>query len=169
MSTVASHGFSAAMATAGLASAVGKSADIVLSAIVNALAPSGDTRDQAIARDAVAETLENLYERYALDDGDFTKLDQMTEDDIRSVIEDSVSTYIYDRWLEELGSLIEQKAISPSQAAKMERDMRSYVKETVKLDLKGLDVLKIDWTKDIGRNLVEQIYQEAYDMLGSPK
>lgn len=169
MSTVASHGFSAAMATVGLASVVGKNADVVFSAIANALAPTGDTRDQAIARDAVAETLENLYERYALDDGDFSKLDQMTADDVRSVIEDSVSTFIYDRWLEELGTLVEQKAISPTQAAKIERDMRAYVKETVKLDLKDMDVLNVDWNGTLGRDLVQRIYQEAYDMLGSPK
>lgn len=166
LSDIASRGFAEAARSLGLAADVGRNADAVLASLVNAIAPEGATLEQAVARASSIETLAALYEKYSLESGDFSKLDEMGADDIREAIVDYVSTYVYNRWLEELGLMVEKHAVTPARAVKLEREMRSYIRDTIKLDLKGTDPLSMDWKGGPGRAFVQQAFEDAYGILG---
>lgn len=169
LADVSRRGLDAALDALDLATVVGRDAQTVFAAIANALAPNGASPEQAVAREAVGDVLEGLYERFALADGDLARLNSLSIDDVRQAVVDSVSSYIYHRWLQELGRQIEQKAISPAQAVRLERDVKQFVKDSTILDLKGEDVLAMDWDGEWGRAFVERIYADAYRLLGGAR
>jgi len=149
----------------GLARLVGQPAEAVVAALLDVLAPAGATLEEAAARKAATEALWALYDRFGLEDGDLGKLDRMDRGTVAEMIEVSVVTYIYGRWLQELGERLESRSVSDQEAVTLERQVKEYVKETVKLDLAKADVLGVDWAGAAGRRLVEQVYQEAYSFL----
>lgn len=165
LSSVGSRGLNETLERLGLSSFVGKNAETVFTAISNALAPAGASREEAIARDAVHEALENLYERSILADGDLTKLDQMGTQEITQALETAVSSYIFRRWLGELEIVIEKKAMSAKEAVRLERDMRAYINECVQLDMQRVDMFNMDWNSTSGQQFIEKIFTEAYRIL----
>jgi len=77
LANVINRGGEAAARVPGLAKVIGKGADAVFAALVDALAPGGAELEEAAARRAVEEAVEFLYEKFDLEDGDLTKLDTM--------------------------------------------------------------------------------------------
>jgi len=165
LSSVASQGVAEAARTLGLGDLAGRSAADVFAAIANSLAPSGATLEEAAARRAVDDALFALYRQFDLENADISRLDQMDGQAIRGAVEASVSAYIYHRWLQELGDRIEENAVTADQAVRLEREVRDYVEQTVRLDLREIDVLTLDWNGPEGSRIVERIYQEAYGLL----
>lgn len=165
LSGVAARGFADAARALGLTAHLGQGVERVLAAIANALAPDGATQEEAVARQAVNETLAYLYERYGLADGDLTKLDAMDRAGVAEAVGVSVAAYIYHRWVQELGRRIEENAFSAQEAVRLERDVRAFIAETVQFDLTRVDAVSLDWGGPAGQRFVEQIYADAYAML----
>jgi hypothetical protein len=165
LSGVAREGIRSTLTALGLQGYIGQDVDIVLSAIADALTPAGALPDEVVARRAVNEVLEGLCEAFALGDT-IQNLDRLTADDVRRAIVESVALFIYYRWLQELGKKIEQKAISPEQAVRLERDVKAFVLDSVQLDLKDQDVLAIQWDGSQGQAFIMQVYSDAYGLLG---
>ena len=166
LADVARRGLDAALAGLNLSSVVGKDAGTVFAAISNALSPDGASSEQAAAREAVNDVLADLYERFVPEDGDLSKLNALTSDDISKAVIDSVSCYVYRRWLNELSKQMEKKAISSSEAVSLEREAKLFVKDSVKLDLTGRNPLTMNWGAE-GNAIVEKIFQEAYSLFGA--
>ena len=162
------QGAEAAVRALGLTSFAGKSAAQVFAEIANLLAPSGATLEEAAARCALDDALFSLYERYDLEDGNLSRLDAMDADAIRDAIQATIDSYIFHRWLQELSDRIEANAISADQALQLEREVRSYVRDAVSLDLAGVDVLTMNWNSAAANGIVERIYQEAFSLLEHP-
>lgn len=166
LSAAAGQGLRSALEGIGLAAFVGRDVTEVLAALSNALAPDGATKEEAAARDAVNEAIESLYERL-LDEGrDLTALETMSPADIAASVAACVESYIYNRWLGDLGVRIEQKAVSAAEAVRIERDVRAFIHETVRLDMSRVDVMTLDWRGEAGRQFVETIYRDAYTLFG---
>lgn len=164
-SSVSSRGTQEAIASLGLTIAVGESAEIVFAKIADALSPAGATREEVAARKAVNDVLSDLYAKFVLDDGKLESLGRMTPDDVRAAIENCVSSYIYHRWLEELGFRIEKGSITENSAVAMENQMQDYVKDSVSLEITEIDVLNFDWHGAAGQQLIERVFQDAYSIL----
>lgn len=137
-----------------------------LAAIIDALAPEGADLEQAATRGAIEQTLASLFEQYVTPDGSAAALEAMTPGAIRMAIEASVAGSIFNRWLGDLERMLEKRAVSAAQAVRLERDMESYIRDTVKLDLTDIDPLKMNWGGAEGSAFVERIYQEAYSIIG---
>ncbi len=165
LSNVARGGVRAALGSLGLERFVGRSVGEVFAAIANALAPHGAKREETAARRAANEALYRVFQRCDFDSNDLSPLESMTRDDVASAIRDSVSGYIYSRWLEELGQSIEKGAVSPDSAVRLERMVKNYVRECVKLDTKDLDVLGVDWSGPEGSGIINEIFDSAYGLL----
>ena len=165
LADVARRGLDAALESLNLSSVIGKDARTVFAAISNALSPDGASPEQAVAREAVNDVLSDIYERFVGEDGDVSKLNALTGEDVAKAVTDSVVSYIYRRWLQELGKQIEKKAISSAQAVSLEREAKLFVKDAVKLDFKARDPLSMDWQTD-GNAVVENIFNEAYSLFG---
>ncbi|NOK20040.1 Qat anti-phage system associated protein QatB [Corallococcus carmarthensis] len=162
---VAARGIDAALISFGLSGVVGQGAETVLAAIANVLSPDGATREGAVARDSVTETLEFLYEQFSLQDGDLSRLDAMGAGDIKLALGELIGNYVFNRWLEELGRMIEDRAVSAAQAIMLERDVREHVRESIRLDLENVDVLAMDWAGVAGQSFVDAAFTEAYSLL----
>ena len=165
LSSVARSGLAATVRSLGLGELTGRSASEVFAEIANHLAPSGATLEEATARRAVDEALLSLFQRYELAEADLSELNRMDADGVRDAVELSVAAYIYYRWLQELSDRVEANAVSANQAVKLERQVKDYVRQTVRLDLREIDVLNVNWTGPDGGGLVERIYLEAYGLL----
>ena len=116
---------------------------------------------------ATNETLTDLFERYGVIDGGFDRLNAMNADGVRDVIQRSVCSYIYQRWLLDLSKKIEERSISADRAVRLERDVKVYVRDLVQLNLAGRDVLGMDWKGTEGQRFTREVYEQAYDLLGS--
>ena len=146
-------------------SLAGRSAIDVFAELASRLAPSGATLEEAAGRRAISDALCALYERYDLENADLSRLDAMDADAIRDALQVSVASYIYHRWLQELGDRIEENAIDPDQAYRLEREVRDFVQLAVQLDLAAVDVMTMNWDGPEGRELMDRIYKEAYSLL----
>lgn len=166
LSDVAGRGLRRALDALGLAGLAGNDAQTVLAAIENALAPPGASREDAAARKAVGVALDEIYQRFGAGEAPLDALDKMSPQDIRDALTTSVAEYIYARWLSELGRRLEERAVSAEAAVRLERDIHAYLRETVALDLKGRDPLKVEWNGEEGRALIEGLYEEAFRILG---
>lgn len=164
-SSVSSQGIKATIASFGLTTAVGESAEIVFARILDALSPAGAMREEVAARKAVDDVLSDLYNKFVLDDGNLESLDRMTVEDVRKAIEDCVSSYIYHRWLEELGFSIEKGAVTENSAVAMENQMQDFIKDSVSLEITEIDVINFDWQGTAGQQLINRIFQDAYSIL----
>lgn len=169
LSDVATRGISDALRELGLSAYEGRDADTVFAAIANALAPAGESREAAAARQATNQALDQLYGTFVSETGDVSRLEAMTRQDVVDAIQASVSGFIFNRWVSELGIKVEQRTVTPAQAVQFERDMRLYVNETVRLDFTRIDPLKLDWKGAPGQAFVDRIYAEAYAVVGGEK
>lgn len=165
LSDVATRGLNAALEAINLSSVIGKDPRTVFAAIANAIAPDGSSPEKAVAREATNDVLADFYERFVTDD-DLSRLNSLTSEDVKSAILDSVTCYIYHRWLQELGRQIEEKTMSSSEAVRLERETKLFVKDSVTVDFKDKDPLTMDWASD-GSVLVERIFSEAYSLFGA--
>jgi len=166
LSGVASSGLEATLRTLRLAAFVGKDAESVFAAVINAICPDGTSREDVAARESVNEALWQLYGELIPEDGSLAALDSLTDEQVQATILASVTAYIYRRWLGDLGIKIEQKAVSAKDAVKLERQMKTYIRDSVKLELGDRRALTVDWKGKEGRALVEKIYQEAFSLIG---
>lgn len=166
LSGVASNGLDTTLRTLKLASFIGRDAESVFAAVINAICPDGSAREDVAARESVNDALWQLYGDLIPEDGDLTPLNSLTEQQLKATILTSIVAYIYRRWLGDLGIKIEQKAVSAKDAVKLERQMKVYIRDSVKLEFGDRSALTIDWKGREGRELVEKIYQEAFSLIG---
>lgn len=165
LSGVTTSGIRATLERFGLHDVVGKSVEEVFGAILDKLAPSSQFLEGNMARKAASESLEMIYQKFTLQNGDLNKLDNMQRSDIKDALSKFVSSYIYNRWLQELGNCIERNAITPQEAVGYESEIREYVSLRVENELNDMDIINIDWeSNEIGK-IVEEIYIEAYAVL----
>lgn len=163
-STVGS-GVGPALESVGLREVVGQSSEIVFARLVDKLAPSGSTKEEAAARRATIEVLSYLYETVVGENGEMASLEGMDADTVEYAVELSVSGYIYNMWLDELGLSIEKGAVSEAAAIRLEGEVREYVKLCVSLELGGTSVLDINWRGSEGRGIIDRVFNDAYSVL----
>jgi hypothetical protein len=166
---VASRGFAAAFTNLGLASIVGRDLNSVIAVIQDAICPEGAIREQVAAREAGANALEIVFAEVIDAGAGLEQLNSLTADDVVMAIGTMVASYIYNRWLGDLGVKIEEKAISPQQAVGMERRMKGFIRDAVKIDLAQRDPLRIDWRGREGREVIERIYSDAFAVIGGER
>lgn len=160
-------GFAAAAATIlGLRDLIGHDAQFVLAAVIDAIAPVGTLREDAIARVAMIETLAELFERCDVEAGGFTALDALDADGIGDIIKLSVVNYVYTRFQQELVSRIELGTTSERVANDLIAQAKEFFATVLRLDLASVDVLAIDWSGHDGQRIVTQLYEAAYALLG---
>jgi hypothetical protein len=165
LSSLALNGVNQTLKNNGLSHVVGKDVDLVMAAIIDFIAPTPNSREESIVRDAICETLENIYDKFDLKNADITELDRMNIGDIKDAFVGTISSYIYKRWLAELGIAIEKKSISADEAVYIEREIKGYVYDSVKIDLQNVDILHLDWEGEFGRTFVEEKFKEAYELI----
>jgi hypothetical protein len=165
LGNVATRGLNEALRAIGLERLIGSDALTVVTAVANAICPPGGSADDAVARQATTEVLAWLYDKYGQSEDALSRLEKLGQPELAEVIGESITRYIFNRWLEELGKKIEDSDISADQAVRIERDVLDFVRESVKLDFAGQQLTSIDWQSTMAAQLIETIYADAYRML----
>lgn len=159
---VSNQGINTTLNEFGLGDCIGKPIDFVLTKIADLLAPSGATNEDAAAREAILDSLEYIYQEYELYDKELTELDSLQVTDLEVIIKEYVSSYIFNRWLHELGLKLEEKAASTHELVRIEKEAKNYIKEAVDLDFSQIDIMNIDFREGVERDLMDGIFEEAY-------
>jgi len=165
LASVASTGLAETLRSQGLGHLVGETIDVVFAAICDLIAPAGGPLQDNVARESITEALEQLYDKLILDGTDATAIEEFSGPEIQQATETAIAAYVYNRWLLELGVKIEQHAITADRAVKLERDMKSYINDAVKLDFKNVNIMQLDWRGGAGVELIERLFEEAYSVL----
>ena len=142
-----------------------KSVEEVLSETVNQLAPSGNTKEEVIARNAILDVLENLYEDIEKNDGDLTILEKLNDEKFNNLMRKYISSYIFHRFLSDLESRFEKNAKSTESALQIENDIKEYISGVVDNKLKGQNLATYDYSSDKIQGVIENIYFDCYEII----
>jgi hypothetical protein len=131
---------------------VGRSADDVMNAVVEAVRPVDGTLDAEASRAAILDGLSELLTRYPNAD-----LLNLTDEQRAFAVERYTANDVFRRIELDVGKSIHEKAPTASSALSRLKQIRDYVKETVAASFRTL--------RDAGRTLtagrVEQVVREA--------
>lgn len=162
LTSVLRNGINSTLQSMGLDMLIGKPANIVLMSIADKISPIGADQENSVARNAAIDTMEYLYNKYELNTEDITKLDSMDKEAVVDAFEFCVASYIFERWLDDLGKRLEINAISETEAVRMEQEVKEYVFEAVKYDFNDYDIISSGFSSNESERIIEQIYREAY-------
>jgi len=165
LSRVATEGIAGALESIGLRDILGQSVESVLAAIVNQLCPIGAGLDEAAARKAVDLTMLSIFEEYGVEADGLDRLDEMDAAAVEKTFQLLVSEYNFQRWMMELGKRVEEGAVSAKEALRLEELAKECIQEATELDLRGFDVLAVDWNSVEGQRIIDDIYAQAYMFL----
>lgn len=165
LSGVSKEGLNVTLQKYDLSDCIGKSSEEVIAKIADKIAPIGSTNDEAIARAAIMIAFDRLYEKI-LDSGkDIESLDSIDAETLSETVVEFVSAYIFKKWVYEAGIALERNDLSESEAIKLEKEMRFFIRDEVRNEFKKTDVSKIDLAKGEGRKIIENIFELAYSTL----
>lgn len=139
-----------------------KSIEDILTQLINYLAPAPITKEDSIARKALINTMEQLYE---ILDAERLNLNDINADTLNFLIPTYIEFYIYERLMSDLGSRIETADIDSKQAVVIENNLKDYINAKVEIAFKGKDFTKIEFTKKEVESLYNQCYTVMEDML----
>jgi hypothetical protein len=168
LSDVANNGIAAALQRIGLQNFAGQPVLNILTAILNAVSPVGASIEDTISRRAADAALTAMFEKFAVLDGGMERLNQMDAHDVEEAFEITVTEYIFQKWMLELGKRLEEGTVTPEDAIRLEQQVKDYVVEIVDIDLGDWDILRSDWSSDDAQRFIEDIYGQAYNFLEAP-
>lgn len=145
----------------------GRSANEVLAALVDSLAPAGAQNEEAAARSAACTVLGELFEIYAVGPSGLDGLATLTAIQVADVVVKYVATYIFARLMQVLAIRLERGDISTTVACRMERDVRGYVQDRVSQQIVPPRPQDISFTAAQGQAIIEQIFEDAYSVIES--
>jgi hypothetical protein len=165
LSAVATRGLAVAAREFNLGAFLDRGIDTFLVALTRVLAPGAGTNEEAAAHAAIAETTVFLFEEYGVEEGGLEALEALDEAMIGRALEYYVAALINTRLMHVLGSRIEAEAQSAEQAVALEAEVKDYVRERVRLNFAGRDLLQVNWDDAASRREIEDLFEEAYGLL----
>lgn len=165
LGAIASGGINNAFQSLGLGTLTGKSSEEICLAIADAIAPTGSTNDEAIARDALISTLDSLYNKLQENDNDFTNVDSLSLDQIKETLIEYVSNYVFNKWMYELGSAIEKGSVTESDAINLETEVKDLIYAETFERYRDVPVETFNISDQSNNAMIEEIFQTAYSTL----
>lgn len=139
-----------------------KSTKEILSELINILAPSPDTKDDAIARKALILTMEVLYELMEKEDLEIESFENL---DLNIIIPTYIEVYIYQKLINDLGSRIESNCKSATDAVRLENDIKEYIHSKIDTVFMGKKINDYDFSIKKTLSLYNQCYTVIEDLL----
>ncbi|MPT31365.1 MAG: hypothetical protein E2600_06805 [Chryseobacterium sp.] len=167
LGAIASGGINNALQNLGLDNLVGRSSEEICLAIADAIAPTGSTNDEAIARDALISTLDSLYNKLQENGNDFTNVDSLSLDQIKETLIDYVSNYVFNKWMYELGSAIEKGSVTETDAINLEREVKDLIYAETLERYRDIPVETFNISDRSNNAMIEEIFETAYSTLES--
>ncbi|GGP03841.1 hypothetical protein GCM10010992_13780 [Cloacibacterium rupense] len=139
-----------------------KSTKEILNELVNILAPSPNTKEDAISRKALILTMEVLYKLIEKENLEVEVIEKL---DVNIIIPTYIEVYIYQKLINDLGSRIESNSKSAADAVAIEKDIKEYIHNKIEIVFKGKEIKDYKFsTKEI-LSLYNQCYTVIEDLL----
>ncbi len=135
---------------------VGRSADQIMDAIVEAVRPVDGTQDAEAGRAAVKDALSEMLDRFP--DADLLNLDESQR---AFAVEHFVAIDIFRRLQLDLGKIIQDKAPTVTAAMARLKEVREYVKETVAASFRKLETAGTRLVASVVPRIVRAAIAEA--------
>jgi hypothetical protein len=132
---VATGGIAEAARSLGIAEHLGRSADVFLVHLADALAPAGALTEDAVARDAMDATLIDLYRQLNVDAEGIAALERMTPAMMAGALVQYVINYIYARVINSIAAHLHATAPTVARIVEVERTARRYIEGVVRQDI----------------------------------
>jgi len=145
-----------------------KSVEEVLSEIVNKIAPTGKTKEEVVARNAIIDVIESIYEYYEdveKNNGNLSLLENLNEEQFNDIMRKYISAYIFQRFLNDLESRFEEYAKNTGTALEIENDIKEYISGVVDNKLQGTNFTNFDYSDENIIQTIGNIYEECYKVI----
>lgn len=165
VSEVARRGVVETIRGRGLDQYLGRSSEVLISALVDHLVEQAGHSEDDLARRAMTTTLIRLFEA---DDGSALSIDalaNLSEQGARQTIEIFVAEYIQERLMHTLGRSVEIKAADEADALAIETEVRDFVQQRVQGVSLDADLITVDWEGREGEQIIDSLFFEAYEIL----
>lgn len=143
----------------------GRGVEELFSTLINVLVPESNTKEDVIARKASVEALSQLYEFIEQNDMDLKALDTLDESLFNKVMSTFISSFIFERLLNDLESRFEKYASNVELAISKEQEVKEYVHQNTDIRLSKIDFNNINYSQSSIENVLEDIYKECYEVL----
>lgn len=137
----------------------------VLSDVINFLSPVPDSKENSVARNAMINTIGELYSEIEEEGGDLSALDNLSPEYCNDILVSFISKYIYERLMNDLASRIEISSQDIQTVINLENDLKLYVKDSVENVLKHKDIIANDFSNPKTKGVIEQLYIDSYEVL----
>ncbi|MGV1001203.1 hypothetical protein ACTS9U_07190 [Empedobacter falsenii] len=134
----------------------------ILSELVNILAPSPNTKEDAVSRKALILTMEVLYELIEKENLEIEAIENL---DINIIIPTYIEVYIYQKLINDLGSRIESNSKSATDAVALEKDIKEYIHSKIEIVFKGKEIKDYEFSTKKILSLYNQCYTVIEDLL----
>lgn len=143
----------------------GQSAEKVLNELINRIAPVPETKEDSIARNALLDAIEELYEEVSENDGNLEILDNLDENTFNEVMRTYISSYIFQRFLNDLESRFEEYSQNTESALSLEKEIKEYIAGVVDNKLKEQSFSNMDYSSDSVIQAINKIYADCYEVI----
>lgn len=134
---------------------------IGLSKIADIISPIPEGKEDAVAREAIINTLCQLYDYLDANKLELTDLNKLDASLQEQLLTTYISEYIWGRMLNDLQVCFEKNAETPERAAEVEKDFKDFIYAKVSVEVhKGSGNAQINARFD-----VEKIFHECYEVL----
>lgn len=143
----------------------GRGVEELFSTLVNVLVPASNTKEDVIARKASVEALSQLYEFVEQNEMDIKILDTLDDYLFNKVMSTFISSFIFERLLNDLESRFEKYASNVELAISKEIEVKEYVQQNTEVRLGDIDFKHINYNQNNIEDVLENIYKECYEIL----
>ncbi|HHP1041744.1 TPA: Qat anti-phage system associated protein QatB [Bacillus thuringiensis] len=143
----------------------GKSVEALFSQLVNEVSRHSNSKEDIVAKNASIEALSQLYEFVEENEMELESLDRIDEKFFNKVMSTFISSYLFERLLNDLQSRFEKYAQNIDVATAKEREMREYIYEATEVQLKEINFSQIDYKSQSVESFIEGIYRDCYEVL----
>lgn len=138
-----------------------KSIDKVFSEFINILSPKANTKEESSAREALIQTLSELYEMLEQTGEDIQYFEKLDDNKFNFIINKYIENYIFTRFLNDLGYRFEKYVDNMDKVIQKEKEIKDFVKYSVNNITKNINFKNFNYN-DL--KCIEKIYKECYEI-----
>ena len=142
---------------------IGKKASEMLETFVDLIVDHNDDLESTIARDAVVEAFQKLFDVLGVEEKGFEALQSVKSENLAFVFQTYLSEYIFASMLQKVGQTLEK--IPPKEAYQKEKWLKNFISTKVRLNLENVDLFTMDWKGEAGKNFTNNIFTQAYKLM----
>lgn len=142
----------------------GRNVEDVLGELINKIAPAPNTKEDAVARNALLDAMEILYDKVT-ENNDINSLDNLDEEKFNFVMNKYIASYIFQRFLNDLESRFEEHSENVGSALNIENEIKEYISGVVDNELKDRNIFALDYTSKAVLGIINGIYKDCYSVI----